>query len=114
MWYSRRNNLSRTKAWPIGKKRKSFNIRLKKPRDIHQKESPEASIQTLIKANFTKFFCLDTKNQSTKPISFIGPIGSIGATGSTSSTGNIDTIGFIGNIKPPNLFWFWKISPNNY
>jgi hypothetical protein len=31
MWYSRRKNLSRRRAWPIGKKKKSFNIRLKKP-----------------------------------------------------------------------------------
>jgi flagellar motor switch protein FliG len=38
--------------------------------DIQQKEPLEASIQTLIKANLTKNFGLDTNTQFFEPISF--------------------------------------------
>ncbi len=39
MWYSRRKNLSRTKAWLIRKKRKSFNVHLKKLLRTYKKRS---------------------------------------------------------------------------
>ncbi len=39
MWYSRRKNLSRTKAWLISKKRKSFNVHLKKLLRTYNKRS---------------------------------------------------------------------------
>jgi hypothetical protein len=37
MWYSREKNLSRTRFWSIGKKRKNFNVHLKKPLKIYNK-----------------------------------------------------------------------------
>jgi len=71
MWYSRRKNLSRTRVWLIGKKGKNFNVCLKKPLMIYKKKKPlGTSIQTLVKANFTKNFGLNPKNQLTRPISF--------------------------------------------
>jgi hypothetical protein len=39
MWYSRRKNLSKTRDWLIGKKRKSFNIHLKKLLRTYNKRS---------------------------------------------------------------------------
>jgi hypothetical protein len=39
MWYSRIKNLSKTKAWLIGKKRKSFNVHLKKQLRTYNKRS---------------------------------------------------------------------------
>jgi hypothetical protein len=39
MWYSMRKNLSRIRAWLIGKKRKGFNVHLKKPLRTYNKKS---------------------------------------------------------------------------
>ncbi len=39
MWYSRKNSLSRTRAWSIGKKRKSLNICLKNLLKTYNKRS---------------------------------------------------------------------------
>jgi hypothetical protein len=39
MWYSRIKNISKTKAWLIGKKRKSFNVHLKKLLRRYNKKS---------------------------------------------------------------------------
>jgi hypothetical protein len=51
MWYLKKKSLSRTKVWPIGKKRKSFNVE-GAIKDIQQKESLKdlygANIQTLV------------------------------------------------------------------
>ncbi len=75
-------------------------------KDIQQKEPLEASIQTPIKANFTKNFALGTKNQFFEPIGFTSStastdaIGSIDTSGFTSFIENIDAIGFIKNIRP--------------
>jgi hypothetical protein len=99
MWYSRRNNLSREKVQPIGKKRKSFNIHLEIIKDIKQKEPLETNIQFSFKANLTNNFNLVTKNKFSKP------------TSSTNSIENIGAIGFTRNIGTTRI---WKISPNNY
>jgi hypothetical protein len=84
---------------------------LKIIKDIKQKELLEANIKTPFKANLTKNFSLDTKNQfsePTKPTSFTN---SIGSTSYTSFIENIGAIGFTKNIRTTGI---WKISPNNY
>jgi hypothetical protein len=66
--------------------------------DIQGKKPLGTSIQTLGKANFTKNFGLDPKNQLTRPISFAISTRFISATRYT---------------KPTNFFQIWKISSNN-
>jgi hypothetical protein len=39
MWYSRRKNLLKTRVWLIGKRRKSFSVRIKKPLGTYNKRS---------------------------------------------------------------------------
>jgi hypothetical protein len=39
MWYIKRKNLSRTRVWLIGKKRKGFNVHLKKPSRTYNKRN---------------------------------------------------------------------------
>jgi hypothetical protein len=39
MWHPRRKNLSKTRTWPISKKRKSFNTHLKKLLTTYNKGS---------------------------------------------------------------------------
>ncbi len=77
-------NLSRTKVWQIGKKKEKLQHLFEKAiYDIQQKEPLEASIQTLIKANLTKNFGLNTKTQFFEPIGFTSSITFIDAIGST-------------------------------
>jgi hypothetical protein len=54
--------------------------------DIQEKEPHGASTQTLVKANLTKNFDLDPKNQLTRPTDFAGSIGSIDVTRNTKPT----------------------------
>jgi hypothetical protein len=39
MWYSRRGNLSKTRVWLIGKKKKNFDVWFKKPLGTYNKRS---------------------------------------------------------------------------
>jgi hypothetical protein len=39
MWYSKKKNLKKIKAWLINKKRKGFNVNLKKPLRTYNKRS---------------------------------------------------------------------------
>jgi len=54
--------------------------------DIQEKKPLGTNIQTLLKANFTKNFDLDPKNQLTGPISFASSTRSISATRYTKPT----------------------------
>ncbi len=77
-------------------------------KDIQQKEPPKdmprANIQTLIKANLTRNFGSNIKNQFIKSTSFTKSIKSTGPTNFTNSTKFTNVIkligstGFIGNI----------------
>jgi len=70
-------------------------------KDIQQQELPRINIQTLVKANLTKNFNLDTENQYIKPTDFIR---SISAIGFTASTKNTSANGFTKNTKPTEFF----------
>jgi hypothetical protein len=104
MWYSRRKNLSRTRAWSIHKNKKNIQRSFEEAiKDIQQKEPPKnmrgASIQTSIKANLTRNFGSNIKNQSYRSTSFIGSIKSTGPTNFTSSTRFIGVIKLIGSTR---------------
>jgi len=85
-------------------------------KDIQQKELLGANTQTPIKANFTKNFGLDTKDQffgPTRPTNFTGSTKSTNATNFVKSTRvkgiigslkNTNVIRFIGNIGTTNFF----------
>lgn len=99
----------------IARKKKLQHLFEEAIKDIQQKESPrdlpKASIQTQVKANLTKNFGSDTKNQfsrpteSTGPTSFINFIGStkpirfINSTRSTNATKFTSSTKSIGNIN---------------
>jgi hypothetical protein len=66
-----------------------------------------ANILTLIKANLTKNFGLETKNQyikSIEPTNFINSIGSINVTGFIGSIENITITKFIANTRIIDFF----------
>jgi hypothetical protein len=97
MQYSRKKNLSRTRAWSIRKNKKNIQRSFEEAiKDIQQKEPPKdmrgASIQTSIKANLTRNFGSNIKNQSIRSTNFIG---SIKSTGPTNFIGSIRIIGVI-------------------
>jgi hypothetical protein len=101
MWYSRKNNLSRTQAQLIGKNRKGQCLFEEAIRDIQQKEPP---MQTLVKSNITKNFGLDIKNQIFESISSTRSIRAMSATKSTGSIEDTNIIKFIRNIGPIEFF----------
>ncbi len=98
MWYSKRKNLLRIRVWLIGKKRRGFNICLKKPlRTYNKRNHLELGYKLSLNPISPRIFGSDTKNHFFKSI---GATKSNDATRSTCATKIFSIVGFTKSTSP--------------